>query len=97
MAQSVKCPTLGFGSGHDHMVLEFEPARSLLGIVCLSVSLPFSLHPCPTRMPACAHTLSVSLKINELKKNQSGQCIYTSIYSLYLSPNISFLILIVDS
>ena len=25
MTQSVKCPTLGFGSGHDLMVGEFEP------------------------------------------------------------------------
>ena len=25
MAQSVKCPTLGFGSGHDLTVCEFEP------------------------------------------------------------------------
>ena len=25
MAQSVKCPTLGFGSGHDLTGCEFEP------------------------------------------------------------------------
>ena len=26
MAQSVKCPTLDFGSGHDLMVLRLSPA-----------------------------------------------------------------------
>ena len=29
MAQSVKHPTLGFGSGHDLMVCEFEPRTGL--------------------------------------------------------------------
>ena len=29
MAQSVKQPTLGFGSGHDLMVCEFEPHAGL--------------------------------------------------------------------
>ena len=29
VAQSVKCPTLGFGSGHDVMVREFEPHAGL--------------------------------------------------------------------
>ena len=58
---SVKHPTLGFGSGHDLMVCEFEPhvglcadGASLLGIV----SLPLSLCPSPTL------ALSVSIKIN---------------------------------
>ena len=42
MAQLVEHPTLGFGSGHDLMVREFEPAltlQSLLGILSLSLSL----------------------------------------------------------
>ena len=30
VAQSVKCPTLGFGSGHGLMVREFEPCVRLL-------------------------------------------------------------------
>ena len=56
VAQSVKCLTLDFGSGHDLTVGEFGPVmgcvltvRSLLGILCVSFSvsaLPFlSLSP----------------------------------------------------
>ena len=63
MAQSVKCPTLDFCSGHDLMVCEIETykgsvlaASSLLGIVSLPLSLPV---PC---------SCSLSLKINKLKK-----------------------------
>ena len=55
VAQSVKRPTLDFGSGHDLMVCGFEPtldsrltAQNLLGI--LSPSL------CPS--PACGLSLS---------------------------------------
>ena len=64
VAQSVKCPTLGFGSGHDlkdgtpfhlhsdalHQAL--HSARSLLGIPSISLSL------CPFPLP----TLSLSNK-----------------------------------
>ena len=49
MAQSVKCLTLGFRSGHDLMIHEFEPLsgstltmRNLLGIFSLSLSLSLS-------------------------------------------------------
>ena len=47
MAQSDKCQTLDFGSGHELMVPEFEPhvrqtARSLLGILALPLSLSLS-------------------------------------------------------
>ena len=39
MAQSGERLTLGFTSGHDLTVCEFEPtARSLLGILCPSLS-----------------------------------------------------------
>ena len=58
MAQLLKRPTLDFGSGHDLMVCEFEPALgsgltagSLPGIVSLYLS------------PAC----SLSLRINKNK------------------------------
>ena len=47
MAQSVKLPTLDFGSGHDLRVREFEPhtgsvlaTLSLLGILSLPLFLP---------------------------------------------------------
>ena len=47
VARSVKRQTLGFSSGHDLMVHEFEShvrlcadSRSLLGILCLLLSLP---------------------------------------------------------
>ena len=46
VAQSVKCPSLGFSSGHDLTVLSSSPmsgsvltGRSLLGILSLSLSL----------------------------------------------------------
>ena len=68
MVQWVKRPTLGFGSGHDLTVREFKPlnrlcavtAQSLLGILFLSLSAPPAL------------SLSLSLKINNLKKNKMG-------------------------
>ena len=43
MAQSMKCPTLDFGSGHDLMVCEVGSALvvwSLLGIFSRALSLP---------------------------------------------------------
>ena len=51
VAQLAKRPTFDFGSGHDLMVHEFEPtlgsvlaAGSLLGILCLPLSLPLPTH-----------------------------------------------------
>ena len=48
VAQSVKCPTLGFGAGHGLAVCEFKPltlgslltAQSLLGTLSLPLFLP---------------------------------------------------------
>ena len=63
MAQIGKCSTLGFGSRHDLMVswvrahVRALTVQSLLGILCLPLSLPLS------------HAVSVSLKLNKLKKN----------------------------
>ena len=61
LAQSVKCLTLEFGSGHELMVPELEPlsgsaltVESLLGILSA---------PCPPLV------LSISKRINKLKKN----------------------------
>ena len=66
VGQSVKHPTLDFGSGHDLTVHEFKPAsgsmltaQSLLGILSLSLSLSLSA---PTLL---LHTLSLSLKIKK--------------------------------
>ena len=64
MAQSVKCPTLDFGSGHDLTVCEFEPcvtfctdsAEPAWDSLSSSLSLPLSLP---------VFSLSLSLKINK--------------------------------
>ena len=68
VAQIVKCSTLGFGSGHDLMVswvrahVRALTVQSLLGILCLPLSLPLS------------HAVSVSLKLNKLKKKKKKKC-----------------------
>ena len=63
VAQSVKCPTLGFGSGHDLTVHELEPRVGL----CAGSSEPawdsLSLSPCPSP----ARSLSLFL-LNKLEK-----------------------------
>ena len=60
----VKHPTLGFGSGHDLTVHELEPSLGLctdsMEAAWDSVSLPLC--------PSPAHTVSVSFKINKVKK-----------------------------
>ena len=61
MAQSVKCPTLDFGSGHDFMVVGMSLVTwRLLKILSLSLSLsaPLSL----------MHARVLSLKINEINR-----------------------------
>ena len=67
MAQSIKLPTLGFGSGHDLRVGKFE---THIGLCIDSAepawnSLSSSLCPSPT------HMHMHSLKINKLKKIKS--------------------------
>ena len=88
MAQSVQHLTLGFSSGHDLTVHEFEPCVRLstggaepawdpLSLpVCLSVSLPL---PCSLSL-----SLSVSLKINKLKKKKKND-ISTFIIGAFIS------------
>ena len=65
MAQSVRHPALGFGLGHDLMVCEFESCAMLCadsaGPAWNSLSFPLFL-PLPC-------SLSLSLKMNKLKKN----------------------------
>ena len=64
VAQSVKCPTLGFGSGHDLMIHEFKPHVRLCadGAEPAWDSLSLSLFAPPLL------ALSLSLKINKLFK-----------------------------
>ena len=63
-AQSVKCLTLGFSSGHDLTAGEFKPWVGLWadGADPTWDSLSAFLCPSPT------HSVSVSVKINKLKK-----------------------------
>ena len=59
MAQSVKHPILGFGSGRDLTVREFEPHLGLCADACLGFSLSLPL----STPPLLAHSLS--LRINK--------------------------------
>ena len=63
VVQSVKCLTLGRGSGHDLTIHGFEPYKGLctgsVETAWDSLSLSFSLCPFPT------HAVPVSLKINK--------------------------------
>ena len=72
MAQSVKRPTLGFGSGHDLTVRGFEPRVGLcadsMGPAWDPLSPPFSL-PFPTHVYMLALSLSLSLSLS-LKINK---------------------------
>ena len=63
MAQLVKCPTLGLGSGHDLMVCEFKPHIGLCG----DSAEPAwdSLSPSLSALPLLILSVSVS-KINKL-------------------------------
>ena len=65
MAQPVRHPTLGFDSGGDLTVGEFEPhvgltVQSLLGTLSFPLSLPLLY----------SHLLAHSLKINIFKKKE---------------------------
>ena len=65
MAPSVKRPTLGFGSGHDLLVHEFEP--------CVRLHATLSTEPAwdslsPSLSAPLLLVLSLSLKICKLKK-----------------------------
>ena len=72
MAQSVKHPTLDFGSGHDLMVLEFKPCIGLCAdsteaawdSVSLSLSAPSPL----------ALSLSLSLSNKNKQQKKQGHC-----------------------
>ena len=62
MAQSVKCPALDFGSGHDLKVREFEPH---VGLPTDSMEPAWdSLSPSLCPSPAHAHSLSLVLSLS---------------------------------
>ena len=72
VVQSVRCPTLGFGSGHDLTVYEFEPHVRLYAI---RVEPAWdSLSPSLFAPPLCTLSLSVS-KTNTLW----GTCVAQSV------------------
>ena len=58
VAQSVKCQTLSFGSGHDLTVGEFQPYLAL----CASDMEPTWDSLSPSFCPTSTHAVSVSLK-----------------------------------
>ena len=64
MAQSVKRLALGFGSGHDLMICEFEPhLGSALTLWSLLGILSPSLYPAFPSL--CVLFLSLSVKLNK--------------------------------
>ena len=66
MAQSVKRPTLDFGSGHDANVMGLSPAPgSVLTEQTLleMLSLPLSLCPAPAHAVACLSKINKPSKI----------------------------------
>ena len=63
VAQSVKCPTLDVGSGHDLMVVGLSPMwGSALSWESAWDSVCLSLYPSVPPLKACTHSLS---KINK--------------------------------
>ena len=72
VARSVKHPTLGFGSGHDLMVHEFDPHGGLhadtMEPAWNSLSLSLSLSPSLCSSPALSFSLSLKINENSLKK-----------------------------
>ena len=61
-AQSVKCPTLGFGSGHDLIVREFKPHVRLHADGAEPVWDSLSPFPSASLWLTCTCSPSLSLK-----------------------------------
>ena len=64
------CLTLDFGSGHDLTVQEIEPHVRLRAAMVESAWDSFSLSLCPS---PTSFSLSFSLKINKLNKNNTNK------------------------
>lgn len=81
VAQSVRRPTLDFGSGHDLQGHEIEPHIKLFAGhgACLRFSLPLPL-PLPR---SCS--LSISLSLSQKKKKLKGMGIIKENYKDYFS------------
>ena len=85
MGQSVKCPNLNFGPGHDLTVVSLSPASgSMLGVSLLdSLSLPLPL-PLPIflsqkikiKIKQEEYHISSSKKEEYLLRTHSGSCTY---------------------
>ena len=73
VAPSVKHPTLGFGSGHDLMVHEFDPHVGLHADTMEPAwnSLSLSLSLLLSAPPLLSHSLSLKINENSLKKIKS--------------------------
>ena len=82
MAQSVKCPVLGFSSGHDLKVVRLSPAlgsHSVQSLLCpsLSPSAPCTPHPAGCSLPLN--------QINKLFKKNKVYFVAESLFILSLS------------
>ena len=92
MPQSIKCPTLGFGSGHDLRVMKLSSAlvrHQVLGLraqhgVCWRFSFYFFLCCCPS----CTLLLSVSFSINtswkKINEMKFRKCLHRSNLTAYI-------------
>ena len=73
MAQSIKCSTLDFGSGHDLMVREFKPLTGL----CAGGTEPAWDSLSPSVVPLLAQVCFLSLKNKQtLKKKEARICLH---------------------
>ena len=70
VAQSVKCPPLDSGSGHDLMVMR-SSLKSVQHGGYLGFSLSLSLCPSPANTCVCAHALFFSLSKKQTKQNKT--------------------------
>ena len=72
MARSVQCPALDCGSGHDLIVGGFELHIGLCADGAEPAWDSVSLSLCPSPPRVCSLSVSLSLKINKLRKSRGG-------------------------
>ena len=65
VAPSVKCPTLGFGSGQDLTVCGIESTLGFMLTVWILLGILSPSLPAPPLLGSRSHSLSLSLKINK--------------------------------
>ena len=70
MAQSVECPTLDFGSGHDPRVVGSSPTSG--SVLSVEPTLD-SVSLCPSPLLTCARSLSEIKKEEEKKSVAQGR------------------------